>query len=182
MKIKDVRVGQKLKIAREPKQNHYGHGKVGLTFVVSKITNNLIYSPDLSKDYPTFACISPEFVEPVDFTKSDLKTGMRVQYRNGTERVVVGEDLFNGGCVPAWQISIVGYDSSLEHPTNQMTIMKVWAAPDKCEDFFNLEAKGALLFERVEPPVKTQQELEYEQLMAKIEELKQQAEKFKPEA
>lgn len=124
----------------------------------------------------------PERFVRATFTKADLKTGMRVQYRGGNERVVVGDDLFDGGCRPVWHFSIIGHDSSLEHTTTELTIMKVWAAPEKCEDFFNLEVKGVLLFERVELPAKTQQEIEYDQLMAKIEELKQQAEKLKPSA
>ena len=182
MKIEDVKVGQKLKIAREPRQNHYGHGKVGLTFV--EVTNTLIYSPDLSEDYPTFACISPEFAEPADFTKADLKTGMRVQYRNGDMRVVVDGDLWSSEVGKGYKYAhaLGFYDEALIDPGDDQSIVKVWAAPDKCEDFFNLEVKGVLLFERFEPPAKTQQEIEYEQLMAKIEELKQQAEKLKPGA
>lgn len=117
------------------------------------------------------------------FTKADLKTGMRVQYRNGTERVVVGDALWSGGgSTPKYEHALDFYDKHLNDPCDGQSLVKVWAAPDKCEDFFNMEVKGALLFERVEPPVKTQQELEYEQLMAKIEELKQQAEKLKPSA
>lgn len=126
----------------------------------------------------------PQRFVPATFTKADLKTGMRVQYRGGNERVVVGEDLWQVRAKdkPSWAFALAGFDSQLEHPANEMTVVKVWAAPDKCEDFFNIKVKGALLFERFEPPVKTQQELEYDQLMAKIEELKQQAEKLKPSA
>lgn len=124
----------------------------------------------------------PQRFLPATFNKADLKTGMRVQCRSGEERVVVEDYLFDGGRSPKPTFPICVYDSSLGYDRTAMEIMKVWAAPEKCEDFFNLKVKGVLLFERVEQPVKTQQELEYDQLMSKIEELKQQAEKFKPSA
>lgn len=126
----------------------------------------------------------PQRFVPAPFTKADLKTGMRVQYRNGEERLVVNGNLWYSEAGKGYKYAhaLHLYDEVLIDPCDDQSIVKVWAAPAKCEDFFNLNVKGELLFERVEPPIKTQQEIEYEQLMAKIEELKQQAEKLKPGA
>lgn len=124
----------------------------------------------------------PQRFVPATFTKADLKTGMRVQYRDGTTRVVINDRLWSSDVEEQLALKVLNDNLEDKRSNSRLTIMEVWAAPDKCEDFFNLDVKGVLLFERIEQPVKTQQELEYEQLMAKIEELKQQAEKLKPSA
>ena len=115
------------------------------------------------------------YLEPHAFTKADLKTGMRVIYRKGACRAVVEEYLTD-------RFSSVGprladYDETMYSCySSSIDIMEVYAAPASCEDFFNLDVRGALLFKREEPPVKTEKQKQAEELVAKAEELKAQFE------
>lgn len=119
---------------------------------------------------------SERFVRVGTFTKADLRDGMRVEYRDGTLRVIACG--MTRTCDNYEGVKLGGYsDNMIRAGYESIDIMKVWAAPASCEDFFNLDVKGPLFWERVE---KTEKELEYEKLLAQIEELKQQAEKLKP--
>lgn len=156
---------------------NYGHGHVpswGIAVVtgVPDIRGNSIYL-DNDTEY-THHTDSYELVEPAKtFTKSDLKDGMRVVYRNSDERYVLDGAflriyLVNG--VKNFQRTnhVDSYtEDLLDDPNNgksDLDIMKV------------IDRDGTVLFEREE---KSQQEIEMEKLQKQIAELQEQANKLK---
>ena len=186
MKAEDVKIGMKVKIVKNPPCLRYGHGEVGGILTAVKLlkwpddqftlmAEGFTKSPDGSSS----GGISLRYLEPVlePFTKSNLKTGMRVIYRNGCPRVVGGpnclytEDGSHSFSLRAYTEDIKKYNGLPDYD-----IMEVYAAPTSCEDFFNLDVRGELLFKREEPPVKTEKQLRAEKLMQQADDLKAQFE------
>ena len=180
MKAEDVKIGMKVKIVSNPPYSKYGHNnRVGNILTITTLPDTLGWCDGVVSlkggSSGELGYINCMYIEPHTFTKSDLKTGMRVIYRKGACRAVVGEYLTD-------RFSSVGprladYDETMYSCySSSIDIMEVYAAPASCEDFFNLDVRGALLFKREEPPVKTEKQKQAEELMAKAEELKAQFE------
>jgi len=96
-----------------------------------------------------------ELVEEKMFCKSDLKTGMRVETRDGSVYVILlgtendGDVLVN----KSW-MSLTDYDDSLiliSSYYHNLDIAKVYKQPYLPVDLFNIEKCGALLWERIIP-------------------------------
>lgn len=109
-----------------------------------------------------------ELVQPKQFTKSDLKDGMKVVYRNGEVRYVLGNWLLErtktgsylgGNELDNYTYSLSANDRFYEN----LDIMEVY------------ERDGTLLWKREEAPVKTQAQIEYEELQKTIKELQAKA-------
>lgn len=184
MKAEDVKIGMKVKIVKNPPCLRYGHGEVGGILTAVKLlkwpddqftlmAEGFTKSPDGSSS----GGISLRYLEPVlePFTKADLKTGMRVVYRNGRTLVVAGGATFSTPLGRSFFVSSFTDELRREKDGGlpEYDIMEVYAAPEKCEDFFNLDVLGELLFKREE---KTEKQQQTEELMAKAEELKAQFE------
>lgn len=165
MDIKDIKPGMKARIVKNPGPGLDGHGRVGQIVTVLYVGSTHVYYKEFGKP----GHIHHQFLGPAEFTKSDLRTGMRVQYRCGWVRVVVGEKLYDDGEQVA---ALSPYKDSFAHLVDSgMDIVKVWAAPASCEDFFNLDVKGYLMFEREE---KSEKDLKKEELSAKMDDIKKQ--------
>lgn len=166
MNINDIKPGMKVRIIKDPGVGRNGHGMVGHVVTVQGVGSVYVYC----KEFGPSHSINCQCLGPVGLTKTDLRTGMRVQYRCGWERVVVGEKLYDesGKRVaelgPYEEALVLGCDKGMD-------IVKVWAAPSSCEDFFDLGVKGALLFEREE---KSEKDLKKEELSAKMDDIKKQ--------
>ncbi len=178
MKAEDVKIGMKVKIVSNPPAYCYGHNQVGTVLTITVLPDTLGrrgavgFKGEHGGEHGYINCM---YIEPHTFTKADLKTGMRVIYRKGACRAVVEEYLTD-------RFSSVGprladYDETMYSGySGAIDIMEVYAAPASCEDFFNLDVRGELLFKREEAPVKTEKQKQAEELMAKAEELKAQLE------
>lgn len=182
MKAENVKIGMKVKIASNPPKHCYGHGEVGGILTITGLPNVMHHcGADGFKGQHggKSGFINCAFIEPYVFTKADLKTGMRVVYRDKTTRVVVGKTFS----------SKTGYNSVNDFASNysndllnnyyaDLDIMEVYAAPASCEDFFNLDVRGELLFKRDESPKKTekQKQKQAEELRAKAAKLKEEFE------
>ncbi len=185
MKAEDVKIGMKVKIVKNPPCLRYGHGEVGGILTVVEILKGpedtlMVEGFTKSRNGSSSGGISPRYLEPVlePFTKSDLKTGMRLVYRNGARIVVAGDSTFYTPLNRSFFVRSFTEDLKRD-PVNgpsQYDIMEVYAAPEKFEDLFNFEVRGELLFKREEAPVKTEKQKQAEELMAKAEELKAQFE------
>jgi len=85
------------------------------------------------------------------FSKSDLKTGMRVETRDGTRYVVFVEryQLSNG---ENW-LQLKEFDEDLKDNCDSRVfdIVKVFAAPFNPASLINVREVGLLLYERIEP-------------------------------
>ena len=96
--------------------------------------------------------------------KSDLKTGMRVEHRNGRMSIVVlGID---GGDRIVNERSRDGldyYDDNFNNNKNyhEFDFVRIYDKPDYIDipNLFNIELKGELLWERQEPIELTMQEI-----------------------
>lgn len=179
MKEEDVKIGMKVKIVSNPPQGYYGHGQVGDVLTITTLPSHIAYCGATGFIGEGGACghIHHKHIEPVveSFTKSDLKTGMRVVYRDGNKRVIVQKVTFAAPSMhgsPLYHFRddmLYGGNISI-HP---LDIMEVYAAPEKCEDFFNLDVRGELLFKREE---KTEKQIQAEKLMEQADKLKAQFE------
>lgn len=106
------------------------------------------------------------------FTKADLKDGMKVTFRDGSVKFLLGVNLLsydstlwsgNGGYTQATYIT--NFMSDLKHTEfDKLDIVKV------------VDRDGTILFQR--PPAKTQTEIELEKLQRQIAELTAQANKL----
>lgn len=178
MKAEDVKIGMKVKVVSSPPTYCYRYGQVGTVLTITALPDKEHrcgadgFKGEHGGKHGYINCM---YIEPHAFTKSDLKTGMRVIYRKGACRAVVGEYLTD-------RFSSVGprladYDETMYSCySSSIDIMEVYAAPASCEDFFNLDVRGALLFKREEPPVKTEKQKQAEELMAKADKLKSEFE------
>lgn len=106
---------------------------------------------------------------PTKSTKSDLKDGMRVVYRDGTKRLVLHKDLYmeNTAGDYEWVVSLSVFNDDL-----------VWESNPICDIMKVVDRDGTVLFEREETPVKSQQEIEMEKLQKQIDELQAQVVKL----
>jgi hypothetical protein len=104
-----------------------------------------------------------------EFTKSDLKTGMFVNLRDGSFAMVIGESISKLN----WWIGLVGYNDTLESAANNnYDIMAVYEAAGTRA--INMYLKGdciKLIWERTEL---TPAQKEMEVLQAKMDELREQ--------
>lgn len=181
MKAEDVKIGMKVKIASNPPECNYGHGQVGNIIIITHAQSQLgIFGASgfTGKFGGKDGYIDCQYFEPAAFTRDMLKTGMRVVYREGVARVV-SRGAFrgpNGGAVVDDFMKSFTQDLYSAHGAPSMDIMEVYAAPANCEDFFNLDEKGELLFKREESPKKTAKQKKAEELLAEADKLKAQFE------
>jgi len=114
--------------------------------------------------------------EPKMFSKSDLKTGMRVETRDGTVYVILlgtendGDVLVN----KSW-MSLTDYDDNLIVTSSyysNLDISKVYKQSYLPVDLFNTEKHGPLLWERIEPLKMTIREAQAELSKIKGREVK----------
>lgn len=172
MKAKDVKIGMRVRITGKIAAGFYGNCEIGtvLTIVDGEFASTGNFLAKGFKNYPSDeGWINCRNFEPYIFTKSDLKTGMRVVYRNGKTRVFGVNQFYNDAGGHGFYLS--AYEDALIRKSGFLDcdIMKVYAAPEKCEDFFNLDVRGELLFKREE---KTEKQIQAEKLMAKADKLK----------
>lgn len=181
MKAEDVKTGMKVKIVKNPPCLRYGHGEVGRILTVVEILKwpeDTLMAEGFTKspNGSSLGGISLRYLEPVleSFTKADLKTGMRVVYRNGNPRVVGGHScLYAEDGDHSFSLRAYTEDLKKEVGNPAYDIMEAYAAPEKCKDFFNLDVRGELLFKREE---KTEKQKQAEKLMEQADELKAQFE------
>lgn len=106
---------------------------------------------------------------PIQFTKSDLKSGDKVVYRNGTERYVLIETETLHSIVTGDKSTLLKYfNDNLyweETRVNSNAIMKVYR-------------NNELIWERVEEPVKTPQQIELEKIEIRQRELAEEQKKL----
>lgn len=182
MKAEDVKIGMKVKIVSNPHYGKYGHNQVGNILTITTLPDTLGWcgaavslKRGSSGELGDINCM---YIEPHTFTKADLKTGMRLVYRNGARIVVAGDSTFYTPLNRSFFVR--SFTEDLKRDTvngpSQYDVMEVYAAPEKFEDLFNFEVRGELLFKREEAPVKTEKQKQAEELMAKAEELKAQFE------
>ena len=86
-------------------------------------------------------------------TKADFKTGWRVQYDNGQERIFFRDtpkgSFFTDG--NEWA-NFKDYNDDLTVDYGKgYRIIKIWDAPFRCVDIMDTTKKGALLWTRPEP-------------------------------
>ena len=84
-------------------------------------------------------------LEPADFTKSDLKDGMVVEYRDGDRRIVLGDKLIG---YDSW-VDIVAFNDNLECKNNKdLNIDKVYNSDSHIlKDYFK-DKSLTLIWER----------------------------------
>lgn len=101
-----------------------------------------------------------EMLLPVTFTKSDLKTGHVVEYRNGQRRLVVGNALIDNKGNEANELTDATYKNDLTDIDDDklFDIIKVYEinpnfTGDLCDVLYN-DSNLILIWEREEPPKK----------------------------
>lgn len=172
MKAEDVKIGMRVKITKDIQRCYYGHGEVGtiLTITGSGIGDSIFLATGFKNHPVQIGGIECDCFEPVPFEKSDLKTGMRVVYREAGVRVIAGQETRDEDGSLGFSLRSFTDNLLFNEPVGaHRDIMEVYAAPEKCEDFFNLDVRGELLFKREE---KTEKQKQAEELMAKADKLK----------
>lgn len=163
------------KVIRTINEDRFASMFIGSTYTINKINTD----GWLEFKENSHGCWNPsnfELVQSKQFTKSDLKDGMRVVYRDGRVRYVLGNttlsyepSAYTGGGKYCHASYTDDYDNNLkkEELFKSMDIMKV------------IDRDNTVLFERVEAPAKSQQEIEMDKLQKQIAELSAQADKLK---
>lgn len=174
-----LKPGDKVLLVSDPGKGYWGHCEVGREFTVHRKSTPFVFVEEIMDG---LGAIDRDFLELKEnrtfnknFSRSDLKTGMRVQYRNGQMRVVVGEKLFDNEQTSC--NSLTKYSKTLKCIYDgDNDIVKVWSSPWFISDLFNFEKKPFLIWELAE---KTKEEIEYEAVMKNIEELQEKAKNLK---
>lgn len=146
-----VRVKKDLVIGRQYGEYCFNIHMVNLRgkiLVVSSVFDNGYHVEE-----PSYFIFSDEMLEPAEFTKADLETGMVVEYRDGRLRVVFGNRLLGK---QEYCLLNEFEETLLEKGTNRnMDIMKVYRPRVEqlydIEDFFEF-ARLELIWERQEDP------------------------------
>jgi hypothetical protein len=105
--------------------------------------------------YPYFELVTEEF------TKADLKTGMRVEFRNGDKYIYVdssAKGFVRGSCSTYLEnySDDLKYDREYNQP--QFDIVKVFEEPKYLIDMFSYDCETPLIWKRQEPRDFTKQE------------------------
>lgn len=131
-----------------------------------------------------------DMTQSIQFTKADLKTGMRVFLRSGEEYIVIkdldnsyfgaekGNTLLMIGDLDQWR-DLADYEYNLEYknyPTSD--IVKVLTVNIVTDILKPNPRSTTVIWET--PPLETPEEIEHNKLMAQIADLQAQAEKLKP--
>lgn len=146
-----VRVRKNLVVGRQYGEYCFNIHMVNLRgkiLVVSSVLDNGYHVEE-----PSYFIFSDEMLEPAEFTKDDLETGMVVEYRDGCRRVVFGNRLLGkqAYCL------LNDFEETLltKSTSHNMDIMKVYRPRVEqlydIEDFFEF-ARLELIWERQEEP------------------------------
>lgn len=146
-----VRVRKDLVVGRKYGQHYFNgcmepfKGRVLVVFAISDHSYRLRDASGL--------LFSDEMLEPADFTKSDLETGMVVEYREGSRRMVFGDRLLG----QSTYYSLNDFEETLfeKSTRHDMDIMKIYRPRVEqlygIEEIFKFE-NLELLWERKEEP------------------------------
>ena len=152
MKIENLKVGDVLIAIDECDMSSDGTDKrltIGKEYKIITIRNNRFVIIDDEGESHSFIDIE-RFFKPKQFTKSDLKTGMRVEYRNGGVRFVNAETQVIINCNGTWSEFKEYNDILKSEYHSDRDIMKIYDIPNSQNEFINLKFKGNLLWERKE--------------------------------
>ena len=190
--LKDLVAGDKVVLVKEPSCSYYGYGyKIGAVFTVVKDSNHF-YGGVLVKDVLfrggiADRCISFNFIEHYIeeeqmFTKSDLKTGMWVEFACGDIGVVLEVEgvkyVMSNEAISTCIDKIDScYNDELTCFSRAYNITRVWAPNENCN--YLLRDCGHLLWQR---PVKTEHEIAHEELMSQIAELEEKTKELREQA
>lgn len=169
------KVGDKVRVRKDLKPHTY-YGKTLFTKYMSQYRGGIYVVAKVIEngDYILSRCagwhFSDEMLEPVKFTKSDLKNGMIVEYRDGRRRMVLnGFMTGENGYMP---LSDFREDLTIIESSKNLDIMKVFDVPEFHGSVCNvIEAdakKLTLLWNREDTVKMTLSEIE-EKLGCRIE-------------
>lgn len=164
------KIGDKVRI-RSDLEAGKSYGIAGFTEEMEYLNGNIvtIHNVDTLKgcysiEIDTYELLDCKFTDemllPVTFTKSDLKTGMIAEYRNGDRRLVVGNALIDNKGDEANDLTDAMYKNDLTRSidNNQLDISKVYEViPIFHGDLYGLfryTDNLILIWEREEPPKK----------------------------
>ncbi|HET8685500.1 MAG TPA: hypothetical protein VFM18_02410 [Methanosarcina sp.] len=172
----EYKKGDKVRIISNPPSVCYGYNQVGDILTVESHRGGLLECDGFTKnDFgDTTGWIDIDKIELVkeenmgNFSKKDLKLGMRVVYRNGDIRVIGPKGrLHDESHDRTTSLSNFSEDLMYSNGPSPLDIMEVYDAPVRLDNFFDFSVKGYLLFKRVEetPAQKELRDIE-EQLKA----------------
>lgn len=136
--------------------NHEMPSYCGKTYTIEQVLTGYYYLDEIAS-----WVFSDEMLEPVDFTKSDLKNGMIVEYRCGSRRMVVGECL--RGITTFSRLEDFSEDLCAKKGLTNLDIMKIFDVPNEVgtvRDVLDYNRDGELLWERDAPVPMTLKEIE----------------------
>lgn len=203
--LKDLVAGDKVVLVKRPLTDSYlgYYHEVGDVFTVREKGSG--YATPVCKvvgrygiEYTSCKILNEyleHYVEEQNmFTKNDLKTGMWVEFRGAGVGVVVEVDGQIHVYDHEWSRGVKttiknGYSDDMVATATTRSlmlpgwdIMKVWDRSPNMNDLFRPKYKGKILYERVEPPVKTEQQLAHEKLMSQIAELEEKTKELREQA
>jgi hypothetical protein len=122
-------------------------------------------------DIKTYTEMMQLLGKTMEFTKSDLKTGMFVKQRNGDFKIILGKATFSYD----YFMELLSYSDGLTHSNNQkeFDIMSVYKKSSNVPLSYYLKGQDlTLIWERTE---QTEAQKEMEELQAQITKLQEQA-------
>jgi len=152
MKIENLKVGDVLIAIDECDMSSDGTDKrltIGKEYKIITIRNNRFVIIDDEGESHSFIDIE-RFFKPKQFTKSDLKTGMRVEYRNENVKFVNTDFNLVTDKNGAWSRLTEFNDDFTSKYVYKRDIVKIYNIPESENEFINLNVKGTLLWERKE--------------------------------
>ena len=154
MKIENLKVGDVLIAINECDMNRDGTDKrltLGKEYVITyKGVGHIRVIDNIGNDH-SFTDILKFFkLKPKQFTKSDLKTGMRVEYRNENVKFVNTDFNLVTDKNGAWSRLTEFNDDFTSKYVYKRDIVKIYNIPESENEFINLNVKGTLLWERKE--------------------------------